>query len=59
MLPAGANIRLVEMSMNDAWFRDIGPTVSFSPLLQFFIIPQFKFSMHEAFAGKIDAHSLN
>lgn len=22
------NIRVVEMSMNDAWFRDIGPTVS-------------------------------
>ncbi|XP_078439593.1 porphyromonas-type peptidyl-arginine deiminase family protein [Wolffia australiana] len=26
MLPSGANIRVVEMSMNDAWFRDIGPT---------------------------------
>ena len=30
MIPDGANIRVVEMSMNDAWFRDIGPTVSFS-----------------------------
>jgi hypothetical protein len=23
------SIRVIEMSMNDAWFRDIGPTVSF------------------------------
>uniref|UniRef100_A0A1D1YST1 Agmatine deiminase n=1 Tax=Anthurium amnicola TaxID=1678845 RepID=A0A1D1YST1_9ARAE len=26
MLPVNGNIRVVEMSMNDAWFRDIGPT---------------------------------
>ncbi|CAA6661496.1 unnamed protein product [Spirodela intermedia] len=26
MVPAGANIRVVEMSMNDSWFRDTGPT---------------------------------
>ncbi|MQL73137.1 hypothetical protein Taro_005495, partial [Colocasia esculenta] len=26
MVPAGANVRVVEMNMNDAWFRDIGPT---------------------------------
>ena len=26
------NIRVIEMSINDAWFRDTGPTVSF-PLL--------------------------
>jgi hypothetical protein len=23
------NVRVLEMSMNDAWFRDSGPTVSF------------------------------
>lgn len=27
------NIRIVEMSMNDAWFRDTGPTVSMIVLL--------------------------
>ena len=33
------HIRVVEMSMNDSWFRDSGPTVSlFSPTRIFFII---------------------
>ncbi|KAL6279748.1 hypothetical protein ACE6H2_016629 [Prunus campanulata] len=25
------NIRVIEMSLNDSWFRDTGPTVSFFP----------------------------
>lgn len=29
------NIRVIEMSINDAWFRDTGPTVSF-PLFTHF-----------------------
>lgn len=29
MMLNNTNIRVVEMSMNDSWFRDIGPTVSF------------------------------
>lgn len=32
-----SNVRVVEMSMDDSWFRDSGPTVSPTELFEYFL----------------------
>ncbi|KAG0467550.1 hypothetical protein HPP92_019130 [Vanilla planifolia] len=42
LLKNDTNVRIVEMSMNDAWFRDIGPTFIISDIRSSSKLPKYK-----------------